>query len=478
MSTITPITTGTNSAGSPTISGIISGLNTSALVAAEIQAESAPQQALQAQVATDNTLLTALQSLNASYASLATQATEDSAANAWNVFTTASSDPSVTATTTTDASGGSISFGINSIAASQVDVTAPMEDSATTPTFTIVGSDGTQTAINPVSGSVADIVDAINKSSAGVSAIAVASGTDATTGESLYRLQLSSTASGAAGAFTIYQGSPSEVTAGTATDLLTAPGAAAIQSASDASVTLWAGTAAAQTVTSSNNTFSNLLPGVSVTVSAMVANPVTLTLSQDAATISTAASYLVGSVNTVLQSIATSSAVTSSTDASGNVTTSGGPFSGDGSVRDAAYQLFNALAQPGSGVSPGTIGFVINQDGTLTFDAATFQAALASDPVGTKTMLSQIASQVATQATAQSDPVTGTLTSRISSLTNDISGLNTQVSAWTTTLATRQTQLESAYAAMESQMGTLQSQSAWLSQMFPTTITSSSGSGG
>jgi flagellar hook-associated protein 2 len=471
------MTTGTNSAGAATISGIVSGLNTSALVAAEIQAESAPQEALQAQVTTDNTLLTALQSLNTSYASLATQATEDSAPNAWNVFTTASSDPSVTATTTTDASGGSITFGINSIAAAQVDVTAPMEDSATTPTFTIVGSDGTPTEIDPASGSVADIVDAINTSGAGVSAIAVASGTDTTTGAQIYRLQLSSSATGAAGAFTIYQGSPSEVTAGTATDLLTESGSAAIQSASDASVTLWAGTAAAQTVTSSSNTFSNLLPGVSVTVSAMVANPVTLTLNQDAATISTAASYLIGSVNTVLQSIATSSAVTSSTDSSGNITTSAGPFSGDGSVRDAAEQLFNALAEPSSGQSPATIGFDINEDGTLTFDASTFQAALASNPQGTMAMLTQIASAVATQATAQSDPVTGTLTNRITSLTSDISDLNTQVSAWTTTLAARQTALETSYSTMESQMGTLQSQSAWLSQMFPAVITSSSGSG-
>jgi flagellar hook-associated protein 2 len=477
VSTVSSVTTGTNSAGASTISGIISGLNTSALVAAEIAAESAPQEALQAQVSTDNTLLTALQTLNATYASLATQASEDSAANAWNVFTTASSDPSVTATTTTDASGGSITFGINSIAAAQVDVTAPMEDSATATTFTIVGSDGTQTEIDPASGSVADIAYAINTSSAGISAIAVASGTDATTGAQIYRLQLSSSDTGAAGAFTIYQGSPSEVTAGTATDLLTAPGAAAIQSASDASVTLWAGTAAAQTITSSNNTFSNLLPGVSVTVSAMVANPVTLTLTQDASTISTAASYLVGSVNTVLQSIATSSAVSSSTDSSGNVTTSGGPFSGDGSIRDAADQLFNALAEPSSGQSPATIGFDINEDGTLTFDANTFQAALASDPHGTMAMLTQISSAVATQATAQSDPVTGTLTTRISSLTSDISSLNTQVSAWTTTLAARQTALETSYSSMESQMGTLQSQSAWLSQMFPAVITSSSGSG-
>jgi flagellar hook-associated protein 2 len=477
VSSITSVTTGTNSAGAASVSGLVSGLDTSALIAAQIAQESAPQDALKTQVATDNKLLTALQSLNTSYASLVTQATEDAAPNAWNVFTTASSDPSVSATTTTDASAGSITFSINSVATTQVGVTATMQNFATAPVFTIVGSDGTQTAINPASGNISDIADAINKSSAGVSAIAVASGKDVTTGASLYRLQLSSKSSGAAGDFTVYQGTPSDVAAGTATNILTAPGAAAIQSASDASITLWPGTAAAQTVTSANNTLTNLLPGVSVTISAMTANPVTLTMKQDAATISTAASYLIGSVNTVLQSIATNSAITSSTDSSGNVTTSGGPFAGDGALRNAATQLFNTIAQLPGGVSPASIGFDINQDGTLSFDAATFKAALASDPIGTQNLLSQIASQVATQATAQSDPTQGVLTSRISTLTSNVTSLNTQVAAWTTRLASRQTQLEAQYSAMESQLGTLKTQSDWLNQMFPTTTSSASGSG-
>ncbi len=475
--TATGVTTSTNTAGASVLSGAVSGLNTAALVAAEIASESAPKAALQAQVTTDNTLLTSIQTLNTSYAALATQATNDAAANAWNVYTTTSTDPSVTATTTTDAAAGNISFAVNSVAAAQVDVTAPLEDSTTTPTFTIVGSTGTQVEIDPASGSVNDIVSAINQSSAGVSAIAVASGKDATTGATLYRLQLTSTNTGASGAFSIYQGSPSDVTAGTASNLLDAPGAASIQPASDASVTLWSGTAAAQTVTSSTNTFSNLLPGVSVTVSKPVSTPVTLTITADTTTITNAASSLVTAVQTILSSIATSSAITSSTDASGNITTSGGPFTGDTLIRNASYALFNALAQPANGVSPDTIGIEINNDGTITFDAAKFQAALAADPTGTHTLLQSLSSAVAAQATAQSDPLEGALTTRAASLTSAIGGLNSQVAAWTTELAARQTALESAYASMESQLSALKTQQNWLSQQFPTTV-NSNGSGG
>jgi flagellar hook-associated protein 2 len=470
--TTTSVTTSTNTAGASVLSGVVSGLDTSALVAAEIEAESGSKEALQKQVTTDNTLLTALQTLNASYATLATQATADAAPNAWNVFTSTSSDPSVTATTTTAASAGAITFSVNSIAAAQVEVTAPMQDSTTPPTFTIVGSTGTQVEIDPASGSVADIVSAINQSSAGVSAIAVASGKDATTGATLYRLQLTSSNTGASGAFSIYQGSPGDVTAGTASNLLSQPGAASIQSASDASVTLWAGTAAAQTVTGASNSFANLLPGVTVSVSKVSTSPVTLTITPDSDTITNAASTLVSAVDAILASIASSSAVTSTTDSSGNVTTSGGPFTGDSLIRNSSYALFNALAQPTNGVSPASIGIIINNDGSITFDTATFQSALAADPDGTHALLQSLSAAVAAQATAQSDPVTGSLTSRVSSLSTDITGLNSQVTAWTTELANRQTALESAYASMESQLSALKTQSNWLSQQFPTTVNS------
>ncbi|MBW4031108.1 MAG: flagellar filament capping protein FliD [Acidobacteria bacterium] len=470
--TTTNVTTSTNTAGASVLSGLVSGLNTSALVAAQIAAESAPKDALQQQVATDTTLRTALQSLNAGYANLATLATADAASNAWNVFTTASSDPSVSATTTTNASAGTVSFSVDSVAAAQVDVTAPMSDSSTVPVFTIVGSTGTQVQVQPASGSVADIATAINQSSAGVSAIAVASGTDATTGAALYRLQLTSSHTGASGAFGFYGGSPSSVTAGTAPNLLTQPGAATIQTASDAAVTLWAGTSAAQTVSSTSNTFADLLPGVTVTVSKASATPVTLTIAQDNATITNAAATLVSSVNSLLQSIASSSAVTSSTDASGNVTTSGGPFTGDSLIRNASYALFNTIAQPASGASPASIGIITHQDGSITLDATKFQAALAADPSGTHAMMQSISTAVAAQATAQSDPVVGALTSRVSSLASDIGGLNSQVSAWTVELASRQATLESTFAAMESQLSALKTQSTWLSQQFPTTISS------
>jgi flagellar hook-associated protein 2 len=206
-----------------------------------------------------------------------------------------------------------------------------------------------------------------------------------------------------------------------------------------------------------------------------VSAPVTLTIAPDTTTITNAASALVSTVDTLLASIATSSKITSTTDASGNVTTTGGPFTGDSIIRNSSYALFNALAQPSSGVSPDSIGIEVNEDGSITFDATKFQSALTADPAGTQALMQSLSSAVAAQATAQSDPVEGALTTRMTSLTSDIGGLNSQVAAWTTELAARQTALETAYASMESQLSALKTQANWLTQQFPTTINSNNG---
>ena len=66
-------------------------------------------------------------------------------------------------------------------------------------------------------------------------------------------------------------------------DTLLAPEFVAFVNDPSNNVTLWAGTSAEQVVTSSTNTFADLLPGVSVTVTAASPDPVTLTVARDGA---------------------------------------------------------------------------------------------------------------------------------------------------------------------------------------------------
>ena len=156
--------------------------------------------------------------------------------------------------------------------------------------------------------------------------------------------------------------------------------------AQDATVTLWPGTAAAQTVSSSTDTFANLVQGVTVTVAKPTAAPVTLTSTMDSASITSTASSLVSGVNTLLSYISQQSAVTTTQNTDGSSTTTAGTFTGSLLIQGVYRNLQSAVSAPvgpGGTVSPATYGIAIQSDGSIKFDSAKFQAALASDPAGT-----------------------------------------------------------------------------------------------
>jgi flagellar hook-associated protein 2 len=242
------------------------------------------------------------------------------------------------------------------------------------------------------------------------------------------------------------------------------PGAAVVTTAQDAKATLYAGTAAQQTITSSTNTFTNLLPGVNVTASAgAVGSTVAVTVASDSAGVSKQASDLVASVNDLLGTIASNSAVTTTSTSAGTSSASGGLFTGDSSVRAVGSAITDAVYMPTSnGQSPSQIGIVIQRDGTFSFDSTKFSAALAADPAGTQAALSEIAGRVATAAKNASDPVTGSITSLIQGHQSTVSDLGTQISDWDLRLADRKASLTAVYNAMDTALGTLKAQQSWL----------------
>src|SRR5690606_9265368 len=123
------------------------------------------------------------------------------------------------------ATPGSLDLVVRQLAQAQSAVTAAMREWSDPPVVTITAADGSATALTAASSSLDDTVKAVNASDAGVTAMRVASGTDAD-GEPLYRLQFTSATTGADAAFSVFQGTAAQVTAGTATDMLAADGAA------------------------------------------------------------------------------------------------------------------------------------------------------------------------------------------------------------------------------------------------------------
>ncbi|WP_241993094.1 flagellar filament capping protein FliD [Cryobacterium frigoriphilum] len=442
------------------VDGLISGLDTTSLINQLMTLEAGPQTLLKAKVTTSNTLTTALQALNTSVASLATLAAKSATADSLNIYAAKSSSSTVTTSAASTATSGSLDIVVDQLAQSQSGVTAAMTVASTTD-YTLVANDGTQTSITAASTSLDDVVAAINDADAGITATKIASGTNAA-GETQYRLQIVGDETGAESAFELHAGTGAMVDGGTSTNLLTDTGAAVIRTAQDASVTLWKGTSAEQAITSSTNTFEDLLPGVAVTVSAVSNDPVTVSVSRDDAAVSKIASGLVDSLNTLFALISTKSAVVNSTDSSGAAVVSGGVFSGDSTVRDVKQLIMNAASYPVDGRSPSEIGISITKTGTLEYDADKFAAAMAEDPEFVKSVLAEISSRVADAATSSSDKYDGLITARITGQESLVKDLGTQIDNWDLRLTSRRSSLERTYASLEVQLSNMNAQSAWL----------------
>lgn len=445
------------------VDGLSSGLDSTAIIEALMQVEAIPHNQLKNKVSGTQVMVNALQALNTRIADLAKLAGTTAKAESLNPLTASSNTAGVTATAGTLAAAGSLDFTVDSTARKQVAVSAAMTAWPDSPaTLTLVASDGTKKEITATSTSLDGIVSAVNAAGAGVTALKVPAGTDGG-GVQQYRLQFSSASGGADSAFQFFRGDAASVTAGTAVDVLTEPGAAIVSTAQDAQVTLWAGTPAAQTITSASNTFSGLLPGVDVTVTAAGPTLVTVTVARDDKKLTDTAKALVDSLNAVFAFVASNSAVTGGNDSTGGQKVTAGTFTGNGTVRDTRQSIFAAVAAPINGKSPAEIGINITKDGKLTFDADKFAAALAKDASAVQGTLQTMAGAVQSAATKASDAYTGTITTTVQGQQTQMRTLNDRILDWDQRLASRRSTLQRIYSNLEVTMSNMKAQQSWLS---------------
>lgn len=444
------------------IDGLSSGLDTTAIINALMSAEAIPQTQMKSKVSADTYLLNALQALNAKFAALTTAAGALAKPDGLAKYQVTSSSPAIAATLAASAKPVSLDLTVTKLAQAHSVVTSPLQAWPTSPAvLTFVKADGTKTEVTAATGSLDDVAYAINKSSAGISAVKVASGT-APDGAVQYRLQLTSTETGSASAFSAYDGSAADVEAGSAPSLTGAPGAAVLRNGQDAEVTMWAGTPAAQTVTSASNTFAAITPGLDITVHQLSTDPVTLDVSRDVAQVSTAAEELISNVNIILGSILTQSAVSGSAAAGASDSVKAGLFTSNSTTAAAKERLFGAVVNPINGQSPSTIGINSTKNGDFVFDADVFAAAYAKDPAAVESTLQVIAQRVADAAKAVSDPYEGTLSQSIKGKQTVINDLNDQILKWDDRLAQRRGALASIYSNLEVQLSRMQSQQNFL----------------
>ncbi len=458
------------------IDGIVSGLDTASVISALMQIEAGPQTLLQSKQDDAEDILSALQAINVKTASLASAAETAADADSWASFTATASSDAVTATTDATASAGSLTFTVDAVATSQVSLTAAVVSGASLvaenpPQLTFLKADGTYVTVVPASDSLADIAAAINDSDAGVTATRVqVTGGDTPT----YRLQFTSDETGADGAFELYEGDQAAIEGGTATRL----DGTVVTTGTDASITLFAGTAAETTYSQSSNTFADLMTGVDITLSSAVTagESITVTVDTNAEEVQSLAENLVTNLNTIFSDIKTYTKTGTSENDEGDSIVTAGILGGDSAIRNLKYALTQSACYPIDNVSPCTQGISLVEDGNFEFDEDVFAEALADDPDGTASFMQALGARIQAAAEQYSDSKTGILSSKITAQETTIDNLADQISDWDDRLAAREELLYKKFTAMETALATLQSQQSYLESMIASLSTSSSSS--
>src|SRR5689334_12517030 len=106
-------------AGTASVSGLVSGLDTSTIISQLMQVEAQTQTRLKSKLSTEQSNVKSLQDLNAAFASLTTSAADLAKATAWNPVKVTRSSTLVSATAGTDAVSGPLSFTVGHTALSQ-----------------------------------------------------------------------------------------------------------------------------------------------------------------------------------------------------------------------------------------------------------------------------------------------------------------------------------------------------------------------
>lgn len=432
------------------ISGLVSGLDTSTLVSQLMQVEAATQTGIKSKLSAEQTNVKSLQELNTAFAALATSAADLAKVTAWNPVSVTSTIAGaattlVTATAGANAVTSPLSFTVGHTALThQLSFATPaaLTDVVTTGStlVRIDHLDGTTQDIDTGDGTLAGLVNGLNAAGTGVKASTVR------LDDGTYRLSVTSVATGAESDFTL-----------TNTDGSPLLGGPAVRAGRDAEITI--GT---DVVHSASNTFTDIANGLSITISPTIAagTTVDLDVAQDTAAMTASVKGIVDSINAALAKIDSLTAYNSTTKTSG-------PLAGDASVRALRNSLLTSI-YPGDGSTLADEGIQLDRYGKLVFDADKFKAAYAADPAAvaaqfTTGAVNGFAARVQAVAKGASDSIDGTLTASINGRNSTIRRMQDSIEDWDARLALRREALNRQFTAMETALQQMNSQSNWLS---------------
>jgi flagellar hook-associated protein 2 len=436
-------------AGTTSVSGLVSGLDTTTIISQLMQVESQPQTLMKNQLTTEQSTVSTLQTLNAKFAALTTKAHDLASTSAWSPLATTSSSTSVSAVAGSTALPGSLSLTVLQTAtANQVTFNQTAAGTGTVTSgsshVTLTKHDGSTVDIDTGDGTLNGLVKAVNGANAGVTASAVK------LDDGTFRLRMVSNSTGASSDFTL-----------TNTDGSALLGGATVVAGQDAAITV-----GGDTIHSSSNTFTGLVQGLDVTIApgAPAGTTADLTVARDATTASNNLQSLVDAANDILTQIDSLTAYDPTTKKSG-------ALAGDPTVRELRSKVINSVTSAADGSSLASVGVQTDRYGKITFDATKFASAFATDPATVTAKLGAPSTSTAPGFAARleavgklaSDAYTGTLTTDLQGHQSTATTLQKGIDDWDVRLAAKQDSLNTYYANLEVTLGKLQDQASWLS---------------
>jgi len=320
---------------------------------------------------------------------------------------------------------------------------------------------------------LSSIANKINLAGIGVAASVINDGS----GSTPYRLSLVSRSSGSAGQLIFGAGSTSLTTT-------------AVTQGQDAVVVY--GSGAGLQYTSSTNNLNNIVPGLNVTLGST--GSTTIAVSRDTSQVAGAVQTFVTNYNNIITNIA------SLTNFDASDPTQNGILFGNATVQSIQNALGSFITRNYSNVGAYTniaqLGISVNQDGTLTLNTDTLNAALASNPADVTSFfttnnpaVAPAAATATTPATAGSpalygfgqslinvlttftDPQDGTIYNAENALQTQVTQLNQQIANLNTLLTDKKNTLIQTFANLEVTISQLQSQGSAISKLSSTTTT-------
>ena len=310
-------------------------------------------------------------------------------------------------------------------------------------TMSIQVGSGISVNISTADTSMQGIAQAINKANAGVSATIVNDG-------KINHLVVTGQKTGEANAVTI--------TAGGALDIFDSSKAAAHQAAQDANFIV-DGIA----VTKPSNTVSDAISGVTLTLSAVSADPIKVNVTRDDSTVKsniTAFATAVSALNSTIKKLTAYDAATKTASA----------LTGDSGART----ILNNVRSQMTGAVPGVTGFntlaslgiMFKSDGSMSVDDSKLSKAMTADPTaitqvftgtgGIGTRLTNIATQILGD--------NGVLTSRTDGLSASLKTVTAREADMQTRLNAKEKNLYTQYSALDAKLSGMQAQSNAVSQ--------------